>query len=282
MDIGDRLERLADELSRLAELPSVRPDELAELRAELLAIERAIVGPRHRAPAGHGARAKILDYLKSHLGQPVSGEQLREVSGIQEWARRVRELRVEYGYDVQEGGGAYTLVSPDPDEKVAARWALANRIRRMPGDARDRILEYFKANVGRVVTLAELHYVAKIKEVPRRVRELRDEFGYRISSRHDRPELRPDQYVLETLDPIPAAERQIRPSVWKGVIERDGHRCVQCGAIPGSGVWLEVDHIDEKADGGSDEPENLQTLCNRCHQRKTSRYQRSRGEARKA
>lgn len=33
----------------------------------------------------------------------------------------------------------------------------------------------------------------------------------------------------------------------------------------------EVDHITPKAEGGTDDPSNLQTLCNTCHKAKTAR-----------
>jgi 5-methylcytosine-specific restriction protein A len=42
-------------------------------------------------------------------------------------------------------------------------------------------------------------------------------------------------------------------------------RCRGCGAVA-----TEVDHIARLADGGSDHPRNLQSLCRRCHADKTS------------
>ena len=49
-------------------------------------------------PTGGGPR--ILAYLQAHLGEVVSGEELRAAGGfIGEWARRVRELDVEQGYE---------------------------------------------------------------------------------------------------------------------------------------------------------------------------------------
>lgn len=281
MDARDRFRKAAEALGNLAE--DTEPDQarLAAILAELAWAERELFGTRRRARPGEGAEARILSYLQARVGQPVPGEALRELTGIQEWARRIRELRVEKGYDIIEEGGMYTLVSPVPDEDAASRWATANRIRRMPGDGRGRILEYLKANFGQVVSLTELHYVAKIKEVPRRVRELRDELGYRVSSHHHHPELRPDQYLLETLEQVPANERRIKPSVRDEVFRRDEHRCVRCGAVPGPGVWLEVDHIEERVGGGSDDDlDNLQTLCNSCHSAKTGAFQRGRRENR--
>lgn len=46
------------------------------------------------------------------------------------------------------------------------------------------------------------------------------------------------------------------------VLERDQHRCQQCG-FDGSG--LHVHHILHKRKGGNEDMNNLVTLCNRCH-----------------
>ncbi|NUO57264.1 MAG: hypothetical protein HOV78_11400 [Hamadaea sp.] len=45
---------------------------------------------------------------------------------------------------------------------------------------------------------------------------------------------------------------------------RDGWKCVQCGAM----APLSLDHIWPWSLGGSDRPENLQTLCMPCNLRK--------------
>ena len=52
------------------------------------------------------------------------------------------------------------------------------------------------------------------------------------------------------------------------ILERDGGRCVDvnCGETDD----LEVDHIVPTYMGGSDDSENLQTLCSGCHDEKTS------------
>ena len=55
----------------------------------------------------------------------------RRVAGIQEWARRIRELRVEHGYEITElGGSRYRLDRGDPNEERAKQWKLANGIRK--------------------------------------------------------------------------------------------------------------------------------------------------------
>ena len=53
------------------------------------------------------------------------------------------------------------------------------------------------------------------------------------------------------------------------ILERDGHKCRECGAVARYGVvWLEVDHRRRVADGGSYGPWNLVSLCKQCHDNK--------------
>jgi len=48
-----------------------------------------------------GSKALILDYLLARIGQVVTSKDLQEASGgASEWARRVRELRDEQGYEI--------------------------------------------------------------------------------------------------------------------------------------------------------------------------------------
>jgi hypothetical protein len=48
-----------------------------------------------------GSKALILEFLLKHQGKLVNSKQLQDASGgASEWARRVRELRDEQGYDI--------------------------------------------------------------------------------------------------------------------------------------------------------------------------------------
>ncbi len=50
---------------------------------------------------GLGARAKLRAYFLTHIGKVLESKELQEASGgISEWARRVRELRNEEGYQI--------------------------------------------------------------------------------------------------------------------------------------------------------------------------------------
>ncbi len=74
---------------------------------------------------------KVLEFLRENAGKPVTGEELRYVAnGRTEWARRVRQLRTEYGWPIltrASGGpdlpvGVYVLEedrqSPEHDRTI--------------------------------------------------------------------------------------------------------------------------------------------------------------------
>ena len=58
--------------------------------------------------------------------------------------------------------------------------------------------------------------------------------------------------------------RYVKPAVREFVMERDGHRCVDCLEAEN----LEIDHIVPVSAGGSSDASNLQVLCRSCNRRK--------------
>ena len=226
------------------------------------------------------ARDRILAYLKLFIGEIIDGKELAVVSGIQEYARRVRELRVQFGYKISTGTTCddlrpdqYRLDAADPDADAAEKWKLMNEIRRRKGlRGMDRALELLKAYVGKPVTGDAIKYVAKIRSAERRVRQLRTEFGWRIVTRHTgRPELPNDAYVLETMQQLPEHDRHIPDDVYDKVLERDKYKCRRCDWTlkdrnpAGRRQFLEVHHIAYHHKGGTNDPDNLVTLCNVDH-----------------
>ncbi len=46
------------------------------------------------------AKDKLREYLLNHVSEVLDSDTLRDVAGISEWARRIRELRDEEGYNI--------------------------------------------------------------------------------------------------------------------------------------------------------------------------------------
>jgi hypothetical protein len=212
---------------------AVRREDLDEFIAELRGLQIRLFGPKPKSRRGKGAKASILTYLQERVGKEVAGEELAEVSGIQEWARRVRELRVQEGYEISElGSSTYRLESAAPDLEKAAIWSRANVIRRQRGSGLERIAALFDASVGEVVNRELIDYVGKIAEGSRRVRELRDEHGLPIDSHIDDPTLEPGEYRLtsndqkDRRDPL---QRLYPEGLRQKVFERDNYACQICG-----------------------------------------------------
>lgn len=232
------------------------------------------------------ARNRILYYLQQYPKTVIHGEELAVVAGIEEYARRIRELRVEFGWQIISGITAkeaaeegqlegievkdiqvddYILLSVNQDRDAAFRWRLANSIRKGEGGAKSKILQFFQGNVGKAVSLEELRYVAKnASEWARRVRELRTEDAWPI-------EAVDGGYVLQENKQGQAHDRNIKQHIYAEVLDRDNHECRKCGwnhskAIPGDPrKRVELHHIEHHMSGGKNETVNLITLCNVHH-----------------
>lgn len=297
-----RLRRAANQLRALAdrlEAGKAEREEFDALVAELVGTQRDHFGPRPRSPRGQGAKKKILDYLLTHVGQPVHGEELAAVSGIQEWARRIRELRVEDGYEIAElGASTYRLDRAVANVAKAQQWQLANEIRNSGGSAIQRIGRFLEANVGQVVTREQVDYVSGIAEGSRRVRELRDEHGWPIASHIDEEELQPSEYRLlsaDTKDRRDPLQRLYPENLREQVFERDDYTCKICGrnresalAAGDTRFYLEVHHQVAVADelatlpkAERNEIENLLTLCHADHLKETAKLQKRKARQRR-
>ena len=70
-----------------------------------------------------------------------------------------------------------------------------------------------------------------------------------------------------------AAQVRTRGSTWMAIraeaLARDCGLCQTCKAAGRLRLACQVDHIRELADGGTDALENLQSLCEPCHDAKT-------------
>jgi hypothetical protein len=263
----------------LAKVPETLPSSPQELRDRVLhfvSLSRPIkeLAVIHvRAVLNYdSASERILQYLRMFLGTPIEGEELEIVSGISEYARRIREWRVEFGWPIKHNGSTYILEKDEPDGAKATLWRTLNEIRRTDAGGRERMRLLFLAlPVGTVVTTAQLRYVTEGKDM-RRVRELRTQLGFRIMTKKTgMPKLKNDEYVLVDKEPVAEHDRDIENKTMIEVLIRDGQRCRKCGWHPNDRItgdprqYIEFHHATWHVQGGANDADNLITLCNVHH-----------------
>lgn len=144
-----------------------------------------------------------------------------------------------------------------------------------PAGSKSLILEFFIKNLGKVVESKDIQIAGGgVVEWARRVRELRNEDGYQILSHKDRADLKPNQYILETIDRVPAFKREVSKETRALVLERNGYTCQMCGLAAGDPdpfggtrtVRLTIGHIKDKSKGGDDSTSNLRAVCTNCNE----------------
>lgn len=140
--------------------------------------------------------------------------------------------------------------------------------------SRAKLREIFYENVGHVLNSDFLREVAGTSEWGRRVRELRNEEGMNIVTHNDRSDLKPGEYLLVSIKPLPSFERSISKETRAFVLDRNGFTCQMCGAAAGEPhpydqgrkTRLHIGHVIDKSMGGSDEPSNLRAICSVCNE----------------
>ena len=149
--------------------------------------------------------------------------------------------------------------------------------------AKERIRQFLCSHVGEVVTAKQLQKVVgpEVTEWARRVRELRNDEGWPISTHNDDNTLKPGEYRLIELPPSLSApqneyrfSKSVSARLRAEVLERNGYTCQMCGAgagdpddqNPGRKVRLHVGHIIDRSHGGKDTLSNLRALCSTCNQ----------------
>ncbi|CAA9892139.1 HNH endonuclease [Candidatus Methylobacter favarea] len=143
--------------------------------------------------------------------------------------------------------------------------------------SKEKIRQFLLANIGRVIKSHELQAAADgAVQYSRRLRELREQEGWKILTHNDSLELKPGEYLLTeapsgTLDL--AFVRGLSSKLRAEVLDRNGFTCQMCGLTPGDidpgtrrKVRLHIGHIKDKSLGGKDELSNLRSLCSTCNQ----------------
>jgi hypothetical protein len=246
--------------------------------------------------AKNSARDRIRIYFNRYPLTIIDSEELLVVSGITDYQRRIRELRVQFGWPIVGGATAkqmyaegdwsansvdvskikpdqYVMLDSGQDKEAAHRWNVINSLRRENISVKDKLLAFFKDNIGREITGEELRYLAKdAKEWARRTRELRTEDGWPIKTRNSgRPDLPVGVYILEENRQAEVHDRKIDDETRVAVLDRDQLSCRKCGwsySQRQSGdprQFLELHHLDYHADKGANSVTNLLTICNVHH-----------------
>ena len=102
--------------------------------------------------------------------------------------------------------------------------------------SKEKVRQFLLANIGRVIESPELQAAADgAVQYSRRLRELRDEEGWKMLSHNDTTELKPGQYLLRK---APAKvrglvfRRGISAKLRAEVLDRNGSTCQMCGLTP--------------------------------------------------
>lgn len=153
---------------------------------------------------------------------------------------------------------------------------------------RQRLEALFLANVGLVVTRDQILAAARDPQTGnepenwhQRLSELRTDHGYTILSWRDWRELKPQEYVLASIEKRELASKRVRPTpgTWQDVIRRAGNACEwqedgqRCGLhegaidpIGGGTVKLTPDHTTPHSVNPNSDPTDAaqwQALCGR-------------------
>ncbi|BEL01953.1 hypothetical protein Q0Z83_001440 [Actinoplanes sichuanensis] len=170
----------------------------AEIGSLLAASRDALSGVRQELLGG--ARTAVLGYLRQRVGQPVTPGELEGVSGIEEWTRRLRELR-GVGWEIDALGNgpgrSYRLRADRLDESVVDDDKLIAQITGVK--PKDRLIEFLVNVAPWPVAAVRLERVARTASWRSDLQELIDE-GWLIQTHEDDSDIPPGFYRLARLE----------------------------------------------------------------------------------
>jgi len=122
-----------------------------------------------------------------------------------------------------------------------------------------RLLNYFKQNIGVIISRDKLSEVAAVFDWQRPIRSLRQE-GWQIDALKE-------GYILHSPDKILTDKKRetITGKLRYQILQRDNSTCQRCGKTIVDGIKLEVDHKIPVEWGGDNSVNNLWILCNICN-----------------
>lgn len=144
------------------------------------------------------------------------------------------------------------------------RHETGERIRHYAREAEKDLRKYLREYPDNIAALRKLAQALALSQEGRGVRSER---LMAIDARIEEAEIRRQMSVAPSSQlGAPGAPESPYPDNWKQLSEaakhRDGHKCADCGA---TGVELHVHHIVPLSKGGTNDLDNLATLCSMCH-----------------
>lgn len=125
--------------------------------------------------------------------------------------------------------------------------------------AQSRIIDYLKNNIGRDIPREELGAIAApAQDWTRGMRSLRQN-GWDIETTSVGYILHSDEQKVRT------GRSNIPSKLRYATLQRDNSTCQRCGRTIKDGIKLEVDHKLPVDWNGTNDPDNLWTLCNECN-----------------
>jgi 5-methylcytosine-specific restriction endonuclease McrA len=138
----------------------------------------------------------------------------------------------------------------------------SERIRHYAREAEKDLRKYLREYPDNIVALRQLSQALALSGG-----DVRSERLMAIDVRIEQAEIRRQMSVAPSSHlASPGAPESPYPDNWNELSEsvkhRDGHKCTDCGA---SGVELHVHHVIPLSKGGTNDLDNLTTLCRQCH-----------------
>ena len=125
--------------------------------------------------------------------------------------------------------------------------------------AKERLLKFLRQNVGKTISRDILSKEAAVHDWQRSIRTLRQE-GWEIESKNEGYILHSDKKNTNSKTRI-----GINDKLRYSILQRDNSTCQRCGRTVKDKIKLEVDHKIPVELGGTNDSENLWTLCNECN-----------------
>lgn len=131
-ELRARMRHMNERLAHLDVHSAQTPDEQAAFWDSYIADAEGVIRSVHSIVQlqGGSGKERMLRYMIAHVGEPVEGTTLAAISGVLDWARRIRELSDQFDYAIATSKtdsslrpGQYCLRSGTPQKSKSTTHA---------------------------------------------------------------------------------------------------------------------------------------------------------------